>query len=496
MVVFAVVLLLTLSISSDSLWIDELTTAWLAQAESLSELWQRLLRTGSEMQMPLFVLAQWGWAQLLGSSELALRALNVLWAVVFTGAMAVLFRVWRVKPVALLLCLMPMMVFYMNEARPYLMSAAGAALALAGLELVLFAPSRAGRVFLVTGLVICLGASMLNVCLLPALLVYAVMRMWTTSTLPAAPRLLRRERGGVASGGLVVAGFGLFYVWTVQRGHGGQFAPFTVQNFGFAVYEWLGFSGLGPARYEFQGRGPAALQGAFAGVAAGAVIWALALAAAWRTRAHRDPLLQACCAGLVAGGFFLVAAAVMARASIWGRHFMALAPLVAGALGLALCSSGMPQSRQAKVAGGMLLLLLLLSSLHLRVGERYRKDPYRAAAQVAQEQLYARPSPLVWVGAPLSLQYYSIPHAGTVLFGNGFAARDVAAWTQQHPRFLLMLHRPDKFDVSGAWRALLTDAMNVEPLWQMRGMALYRIAKIDSPVDLWQDASGEKEITP
>ena len=66
--------LLCLSVTRQSLWIDEGGTAWLASQPELGSLFRTVggLST-SEAQMPLYTINFWAWANLLGTGALALH---------------------------------------------------------------------------------------------------------------------------------------------------------------------------------------------------------------------------------------------------------------------------------------------------------------------------------------------------------------------------------------------------------------------------------------
>jgi len=84
-------LLLGLSISNQSLWIDEGLTAWLASQHGLSGLFHAM-RVASEATTqplePAYHLYTWGWVKVFGVSEFALRASNIPFAVLFVSALA------------------------------------------------------------------------------------------------------------------------------------------------------------------------------------------------------------------------------------------------------------------------------------------------------------------------------------------------------------------------------------------------------------------------
>ena len=173
--------LLCLSITRQSLWIDEGVTAWLASQPNLGSLFKTLgsLAT-SESQMPLYVLYAWAWAKLFGTSEIALRASNLPFGLLFLGALA--WSSWRVfgRPFLwVIFGFSPFIWYYMNEARPYVAMMAFAAFALAAWLAYYHDPMRfrksAPWACLVAIFLAC-GFHMLATFLIPVLGIFALVR--------------------------------------------------------------------------------------------------------------------------------------------------------------------------------------------------------------------------------------------------------------------------------------------------------------------------------
>jgi hypothetical protein len=137
--------------SGESLWLDELHTAWCALA-SLDEVGAR---AADGNQGPLFFWLQWALVRLLGASELSLRLTSILAGT----ALLMLVGVWvaqQTSPLAglvaaTLLAVDPWAIFWGSEARPYaLVQWLGTAHLLAVRPL-LTRPTRGWRLFWVLG---------------------------------------------------------------------------------------------------------------------------------------------------------------------------------------------------------------------------------------------------------------------------------------------------------------------------------------------------------
>jgi hypothetical protein len=69
-----------LAVSNQSFWIDEANTALKAQQTTLQNWWREMRHTGgSDVQMPLYMIWIWVCGKFVGSSEIALRAVNLSW---------------------------------------------------------------------------------------------------------------------------------------------------------------------------------------------------------------------------------------------------------------------------------------------------------------------------------------------------------------------------------------------------------------------------------
>ena len=236
------VLVFALAISQQSFWIDELYSAMAAQHPTLDALWrEELYGKGSNLQTPLYMIWIWGCGKIFGTSEVALRAVNLFWLV--PGMLALMWALARDRslPFAtfLVAALSPFAWYYLNEARPYAMQI--------GSSLVIFAllfrlalnqdkPSRerlwvAG---LCAGALVLSGSSMLAMLWLGAYLGAAML---------SAPK--GRFRGLARSywpwwvgTGMLLFMLGLFYLWTLSLGTRATTAGITdAKNLFFIPYE-------------------------------------------------------------------------------------------------------------------------------------------------------------------------------------------------------------------------------------------------------------------
>lgn len=488
----AILVLATLaaSITRQSLWIDELTSAWLAAQSSWSGVIAALSESGSEAQMPLFVVWLWNWARLAGTGEWALRASNLPWAMVAVASWVALTRRWKCPPAAIVLMISPFLGYYMNEARPYMLTFAGAALALAGAEVLAStpggAPRRGANSAILAGTGLCVGASMLNVAVLPALAAYAALRLVAQEGCPGGQPWLARIRAHGALLGLLVVelgAFGLYYGFTWWQGHGGQREGFSIANMAFAAYEMLGFGGLGAPRILIRSltlRQVLSHYGWTLGV--GLAVWVGVLLTVWPTRKawRSHPVLPALAAALLAGVSTLVAAAWLCRASLWGRHFMAAYPFVMGLLACLLTSPELPHPAWRRAALGALAALFLVSLARQCVLPSYAKDPLREGIRQLDVLQRQDARPVLFLAYDRALWYYGESMLPGMAIAPGWGAEQGTRWDTEHPSYRLFMHRPDKFDPTGLWQQrAASPGASVE--WRQGNVTIYTIDRPQSP---------------
>jgi hypothetical protein len=403
---------------SDSLWIDEAQTFHHMAQPTLSALCLGLLADHkSEALMPLGMFVAWLGGQLVGMSEWQMRAPNILWAALAVLAFVRLGKLWRAPWAPLLLATQPFLWFYANEARPYAFQIGCGAWLAAGCAEVLQSRRLDAR-----SLDILLVAS-------AALVASTLFGMVTVGAVAVVLGMLwRRERwlivrgarARIALGALWCAAFGAYYVWRVASGaKGAKIWDVGLQNLGFALYEFAGFSGFGPGRDELRElartRGAA---GAVDGLAA-YLIWIVLLSlllaavgvmlrAAWQEGEWRREIAFYAAVCALVGGTTL-ALALVARFPFWGRHLAPAFPFYCALLVLGLGyiqRTNLPAVVRLGVLAS-LLALLAFSSAQLRWSPRHAKDDYRSAVASAVSALRAGRD-VWWSASPEAAAYYGL----------------------------------------------------------------------------------------
>lgn len=460
----SVCLLLVLSISSQSFWIDEAYTASLAQQPTLSSWWGELYAYKfSDLQMPLYSLWIWGCEKVFGSSEVALRAVNLLW---FVPALLVLFRSLagrRSLQIAALLvaAFSPFAWFYLNEARSYTMQMSA--------SLFLYAviyhwhqnrESNVGERWWVlgfaVGLILLCGSSLLS-------MIFAAIPILAITALLPKQRLMKlvRDHRFIWVGTfLVLLSLGLYYLWTLRIGaRATNLATTDWKNPLFICYELLGFAGLGPSRLEIRegGFGVFKPYGFALTFYAGTVAVLLLMSIGHLSCRIRSWRLFGVIFSVAAPICFVLVASNIQNFRVLGRHFAALAPFA-----FFLLAFGVMAAWQRGKAGKTLVVvfcaLYLTSTLSLRFGLRHQKDDYRSASLLANTAL-ENGRKVWWSADDSAARYYKVPLSDDPQGGKALLVRNppVNSLGSNDPD-LVIASKPDVYDAQNALRKFLANS--------------------------------------
>jgi len=456
-------LLLPLMITSESLWLDEGDTVMYALQPDFHS-WQQYLShdLAADCQMPLSMFFAWVAGQTLGTHEWQLRVINVLW-----GALA-LFAFhragkWLGLPwLPLLLAAQPYFWFYTNEARPYALQIACGAWLFAGFA-EFIALKGTGElwawVFAAAAFFLCLTTMLAPLPILVVVVtggIIAGLRRWKVS---------RKAIMILLGGAIANIPIAIYYFSTLARGaKGAQLWRVDLKFFGYVIYELTGLTGLGlpiekirelaKSPHLFTALNEHVFQ--FALPAIGFLLLLLVLAGGLRRRDGSSVAgLTAGIAGILsANSLVFVVVAICLQKAFWARHFAPVFPFYVALLALAIQGLCESNNRFAKLIPGLLIALLLFSSLNLRFAARYRKEDYKSAAQIAQRALDGKKS-VWWVAGLLPARYYhldcTLSHPET---GKAFCPQSSEIQNLPAPD-VIILSKPDIFDEPGSIQDLI-----------------------------------------
>lgn len=381
---FAALALVPLMPSSDSIWVDEAQTWRYAHHATFSGWWAEMASDRfSESQMPLGMFTAWVGARLLGTSEWAMRAPNMLWAAGSIFIFYLLGRSLHQPFLPLLLAVQPYLWFYANEARPYALQIFSGSILLYGLYQGIQLKLRGNiwALFFGTGAVLACASSMLGL----------------FSTVPAVLILfyyIHKKKFPITRAHLAIGIFftvtllplGLYYVSKVLQGAGGaKIWKVGISNLAYSFLEFSGFAGLLPARQVLRtlarnsesvwpSVSPRIFLVAF-------LISFFLLMGIWLIKSRRQlsGWSKSCLFFFVASFSLLWLVATVVHFPFWGRHLAASFPAyicLIGAFLYCLWSKGL---------GGRALVIaffisLTASSIFLRFSPDHAKDDYRGAA--------------------------------------------------------------------------------------------------------------------
>jgi hypothetical protein len=405
--VLATSLLLGIAVTRQSLWIDEAFSAWFATYPTSLSMMKALLRTtGSDSQMPLYYLYLHVWVHAFGRGELALRLSNLPCAVVLLASISWVSSVLLKRPyVWLLFSLSPFLWQYMNEARPYVAVMMASGLLTAAVLAYCLAPKKYGRIgpWIAIGTFTCaFGLYMLFAFLVPWILAFLALR-----NRGDLRRVLRDWRGPALVFSPLLAIISGYYAWRVAVGAGGTRAAAGIKNIVFVLYEFCGFSGLGPPRNELRASAGGGLLAYWPWLALGSLpLLFIAFVGLYskRHRLARDYLLALGLSFVLA-----VLACEVAHFRFVGRHFAMYYPvLFVVAL---ITTEPRPGNRSTTLVTFTILALALawaVSDARMIGMPQYRKDDYRCAVSTAIKQARLKQAQILWAADYRAAYFYGL----------------------------------------------------------------------------------------
>jgi succinate dehydrogenase/fumarate reductase cytochrome b subunit len=485
------------AVSSQSLWIDEAISCNYADHSRLIPT-APLPSLGAISQMPAFYLLLPLWVRLFGDSERALRAVNLPFAALFFASLLILVRrsaPWK-QAMIVPFAIYPLLIFYVNECRPYVALLAFSTAAVAALYEYRESGSGAFAWICCLSVVAAFTFHLFGALLLLLLFLTAALdaslrsrirqswRQWIAPISLAAPPWLAlllyyrsNHEAGLPHGSLTNA-------------PGSQ--PSTWKNLIFFFYEALGLDGLGPPRNDLRSHPTPQLFAAYAvGITLGAAAILLLLALCLRA-GKRGPEARFAMNLLSATGATLLLFFCAARAVHLGflpRHVMTLAAAICGVMLLVLVAERIPTALRS-IAFVTLLLAWGVSSCREMFVYRYGKDDARAALEVANRYRV----PILWNADLMSAAYYGgcsapeFPPAYTPLLtaatGHWTCGIRLRSLAEPHAalsqdlsglepgEFVLVRGKADTFDPDGLmsaamlhWRTKLIARLNGYDVW-------------------------------
>jgi hypothetical protein len=472
---------LGLAITRQSLWVDEGYTAWFASHNSFASFFSALVGSPGapgDPQMIFYLLYMWLWVKVFGISEVALRASNVPFAILFMVTMSWASRHLLRRPqLAVFFYLCPFFWFYLNDARPYVALIAFSSVATVALLAYLVNPTKYSLFApwcCLIAFFLAWGTHILAAFLFPSMVVLIVVITWGDSSL--RHRFLRDWYRPALWCAPAFVAMAAFYMWVSANGVNRGFRNPGPSNFAYVMYEFLGFGGLGPPRNEIRAA-PDFL--VFAPYWPWLLLGVIALLGlvflVFRTRPSK--IVRCLAASLIAGAAIALVISIIENFQVLGRHMAALFPLF---LITPMLWPEPPISSSRNRHGAIAALVALLaawtiSDARLRYVGKYGKDSYREASLIAAARSRLDGGEILWAADPHVAHYYGtlvMKGQNTVEIGNDDGlnwpvnnrAIDARNWSSVEARAyldastkptILVLSKPDLFDTKGGWREII-----------------------------------------
>ncbi len=450
------------AVNGESLWVDEALTANEVSHASFHGIWTMLAQDrGSDLQMPLYLFHLWAWVKMFGTSEWALRAINIPW---FLAAMAVCVATFegRMRTSILLAAFLNSFVWYfLNEARPYAVQISASLMAFGALcRLAQSVNGQTANVRTPTSNLAWLSLFLFGVVSLSASSLLGM--VWAMGFVMAAAciisradliGLLKAHRGTVALSLALLFATGAYYLWTLMVGARATGGKTDIKNIGFVAYELFGFGGLGPGRLDIRGGALGAYQpyllplGVYAGLLAILVVMGMTTV---RRRIPGNRLICLVVAGTLPAAV-LIATGCLMHFRVLDRHCAPLLVVVIWLVAAGICEAW-GRGGVARAVVCAFLAMAAWSCLEIRFAERHQKDDYRDAVADAKAAL-ARGERVWWNAGWHGAVYYQLP------LGTNAANPREAFWilnaSPAAPAALpapdvVISSKPDMFDQTGA----------------------------------------------
>jgi len=440
------------AVTDQSLWIDEVNTAFKAVQPSLGDWWATMAREkGSDLQMPLYMLCAWVWDKIFGSSEYALRALNIPWFAVAAVAMTSIFpKNPRLQFSVLLLMLTNAFLwYYLSEARPYIVVFAFSATTVACLLRLLNTkapPSWSSwfRLFCV-GVV---GLCATNLIAVP-FAIGAIAAAATWLGIEETRRKLCCFRCTIALTTMTLVALAAYYVWTLRTGaRASDVGKTGPRNLLFILYELSGVAGLGPGRLDLREHGIVAY-GPFLlilAVGLGAVV-TLCLAGLSAFSRYSN-LRYLSFFGLAVGLplFVVLATGYAGHMRLLGRHCMPLLPFILALFAVGLSRLLVSSHLVYRGVAFLFVTIFAASALEIRLAQRHQRDDYRSAAAEARNAI-GDGKKVWWVADGSAARFYKVPlDSPNLTLGANVNEESIGSLAAPD---LVLLSKPDIYDPAG-----------------------------------------------
>ena len=298
-----------------------------------------------------------------------------------------------------------------------------------------------------------------------------------------------------------------YFCSTLLRGaHGAKGRP-GLGNVVFALYEFLGFGGLGPPRNELRSEPHLATLIPYwpwlvLGVAACFSLIVIGIPV-FRSKEKRAGVINLV-KSLLIGVILVVAASSVVGFQFWGRHLAPFFPIFIWIV-ILLFSAPHEGARFRLTRPAALVVLVLAwtaSDFRLRFLPKYGKDNYRLATEIVLSQTQTSRGTAVWIANEVAARYYGLqsvndpvsapwPIRGECIFAANWTPQQIDDFLVGAPGPLtIVISKADIFDKTGAWSDVLRNTgarmiatPNAFAIYQIDSGIRYRVPTVKSTYD-------------
>jgi hypothetical protein len=287
--------------------------------------------------------------------------------------------------------------------------------------------------------------------------------------------------------------FGSFQAWASTYGVNKERGEPGLRNLAYALYEFLGFDGLGPPKTEirqtaslrvFGSYWPLLLLGAAALIAVGVLLF----------RRRPPTIVWHLGASLLLGVVFALAISIHEHFQVLARHLAVFFPLLLITLMLWARQEFSSKSLQRAALATVVALVIVwgISDIRLSRMSKYRKDDYRDAAAMAEARANSTGAKILWAADPHTAHYYGIevktgersaeigsskgmdlPVRIRAVDGQNLTLATATEYLDSSTTpMILVLSKSDLFDMHGAWHVLI-DRRRPQVIARLAAFTLY-----------------------
>lgn len=393
-----------LSVNGWSLWLDESSTAFLANSQDFHNFINTLMNwTGSESQMPGFVLSEFVWVKLFGDSEYALRSINIVFVVLLLLYLVSLFNRKTIevrdksiiKIYVVLSFLSPFIIYNMNEARVNIALYVFGSLCLSSL----LAYCKYGYLkdWILCLICLVIGSSF-------NLLFFVIVIPMLIIATSYNKRFILDHCKSIGLCVVFLALIGIYYLYTLINGSGGQKEKPGIINIAYTIYEFTGYGGVCLPKNELRTGGdifgsfkPYILPSALLSISYICIIFSYI-----KAKCNTRPLVLLI-VSLVS--FFIIS--FIGNFRFWSRHLLMIYPIYIYFVAYAIYEIW-ENKKNMRWTVIFYISILLFGSIRIMTLDCYKKENVKYAIEYCNRYNQNNNNTIYYFGFPKLADYYHL----------------------------------------------------------------------------------------